>query len=74
MEGKKDITVVVAGSGEIKELTIPKGTRAKDILEQAGLSGYDLFRNGQKFEPKDNVYDMVHNGEKLQASVPARVG
>lgn len=70
----KNITVTVAGSGELKKLTIPKGTRAKDILKQTGLKGYELFKDGQKLKPGQDVYKEVQEGDELQASKAAVVG
>jgi len=42
----KKLSVVVAGTGQIKDIEIEPGTTAKDILDQLGLQDY-LLSKGQ---------------------------
>ena len=73
----KDITIIVAASGERKDLTIEAGTTAEDILRAAGLEGYALSKEGDSgtfFQPKENVYAETKDGAKLWASTKPDVG
>ena len=73
----KDLTIVVAASGETKDITIEPGTTAEDILQQTGLRGYVLSKDGDSagfFAPKQNVYPKVEDGQKLWASTDPKVG
>jgi hypothetical protein len=67
---RKNISVVVAGSGEIRDLEIAPGVTVKEALNEAGLQGYQLSRKGndKPLEPGTNLYDLVDNKEKLYAT------
>jgi len=73
----KDLTIVVAASGDKKDVTIEPGTTASDILKQTGLQGYVLSKDGDSstfFAPKQNVYPEVEDGQKLWATTDPKVG
>jgi hypothetical protein len=73
----KDLTVAIAASGELKDITIEPGTTAEDILRTLGLQGYVLSRDGSSstfFQPRENIYPLVEDGQKLWASTDPRVG
>ena len=73
----KDFTVVVAGTGEPKDITVEPGTTAEDVLRTLGLQGYALSKDGSSstfFQPKENIYPLVEDGAKLWASTDPKVG
>ena len=73
----KDLTVVVAGTGEPKDITVEPGTTAEDVLRTLGLQGYVLCRDGSSstfFQQKENIYPLVEDGAKLWASTDPKVG
>jgi len=76
MSTRQNISVVVAGSGTIKDITINPGTTVNDILTQLDLTGYHLtMGEGQApFNEGDNVYTQVKDGDKLFASTDAEAG
>jgi len=72
----KKLSVVVAGTGQIKDIEIQPGTTARDILNQLGLPDYLLSKgpNDPFFAANESVYDKVGDGEKIFASTKAEVG
>jgi len=72
----KKLSVVVAGTGQIRDVEIKPGTTAGDILNQLGLTDYLLSRgpNEPFFASAESVYDKVNDGEKIFASTKAEVG
>jgi sulfur carrier protein ThiS len=72
----KRVAVVVAGTGQIKDVQIEPGTTVADVLEQLGLREYLLSRgpNEPFLANADTVYDKVADGEKVFASTKAEVG
>ena len=72
----KKLSVVVAGSGQIRDLDIRPGTTAGDILHQLSLPDYLLSKgpNDPFFAAAESVYDKVADGEKIFASTKADVG
>ena len=73
----KDLTVLVAGTGEPRDITIEPGTSAQDVLRQLDLDGYVLSRDGDSatfFTPTENIYPDVEDGVKLYASTDPKVG
>ena len=73
----KDLSVVTAASGERRDVSIEQGTTAEDILAQLDLQGYVLSKDGSSasfFNPKDNIYPKVEDGQKLWASTDPKVG
>jgi len=72
----KKLSVVIAGSGQIRDIEIQPGTTAKDILDQLNLKDYLLSKgpNDPFLAATDSVYDKVKDGEKIFASTKAEVG
>jgi len=72
----KHLSVVVAGTGQIRDVEIEPGTTAGDILSQLSLADYLLSAgpNEPFFAAADTVYDKVKDGQKLFASTKAEVG
>ena len=72
----KHLSVVVAGTGQIRDVEIQPGTTAGDILNQLNLRDYLLSKgpNEPFFASADSVYDKVNDGEKIFASTKAEVG
>ena len=72
----KKLSVVVAGTGQIRDVEIQSGTTAGDILQQLSLPDYLLSKgpNEPFFAAAESVYDKVKDGEKIFASTKAEVG
>ena len=72
----KRLSVVVAGTGQIRDIEIQSGTTAGDVLNQLGLKDYLLSKgpNDPFFAVAESVYDKVKDGEKIFASTKAEVG
>ena len=72
----KALSVVVAGTGQIRDVEIETGTTAGDILNQLGLRDYLRSKgpNDPFFANGESVYDKVNDGEKIFASTKAAVG
>ncbi len=72
----KKLSVVVAGSGQIRDTEIQPGTTAGDILAQLNLPEYLLSKgpNEPFFANAESIYDKVRDGEKIFASTKAEVG
>lgn len=72
----KRLSVVVAGTGQIRDIEIQPGTTAGDILGQLNLREYLLSKgpNEPFFANADSVFDKVNDGEKVFASTKAEVG
>ena len=73
----KDLTIVVAGTGEPKDVIVDPGTTAEDVLRGLGLQGYTLCEDGSSstfFPPDQNIYPLVVDGAKLWASTDPKVG
>ncbi len=72
----KKLAIVVAGSGQIRDIEIRPGTTAGDILTQLNLGGYLLAKGPSEgfFASAEAVYDKVADGQKLFATPPAEVG
>ena len=72
----KKLSVVVAGTGQIRDIQIQPGTTAGDILNQLSLRDYLLSKgtNEPFFANTESVYDKVNEGEKIYASTKAEVG
>jgi len=72
----KRLSVVVTGSGQIRDLEIQSGTTAGDVLAQLGLTDYLLTKsaNDPFFAAAESIYDKVGDGEKVFASTKAEVG
>ena len=72
----KRLSVVVAGTGQIRDVEIQPGTTAGDVLHQLNLPDYLLSKgpNEPFLASADSVYDKVNDGEKIFASTKAEVG
>ena len=72
----KRLSVVVAGTGQIRDVQIEPGTTAGDILGQLNLRDYLLSKgpNDPFFANAETIYDKVKDGEKIFASTKAEVG
>ncbi len=72
----KKLSVVVAGTGQIRDVEIQPGTTAGDILHQLTLPDYLLSKgpNEPFFAAAESIYDKVKDGEKIFASTKAEVG
>jgi len=72
----KNLSVVVAGSGQIRDVAIEPGTTAGDVLHQLTLQDYLLSKgpNEPFFAAAESIYDKVKDGEKVFASTKAEVG
>jgi hypothetical protein len=72
----KKLSVVVAGTGQIRDVEIQSGTTAGDVLHQLNLSDYLLSKgpNDPFFAAAESIYDKVNDGEKIFASTKAEVG
>jgi hypothetical protein len=72
----KRLSVVVAGSGQIRDIQIQPGTSVGDVLQQLNLGDYLLSKGpNEPFLAKaDTLYDKVNDGEKVFASTKAEVG
>lgn len=72
----KRLSVVVAGTGQIRDVDIQPGTTAGDVLNQLGMSN-DLLSKGPNepfFAAAESIYDKVNDGEKVFVSTKAQVG
>ena len=72
----KRLSVVVAGTGQIRDIQIQPGTSAGDVLNQLGIKDYLLSKgpNEPFFAAAESIYDKVNDGEKIFASTKAEVG
>lgn len=72
----KRVSVVVAGTGQIRDIQIDSGTSVGDVLTQLQLGEYLLSKgpNEPFFANADTLYDKVSDGEKVFASTKAAVG
>jgi hypothetical protein len=72
----KRLSVVVAGTGQIRDVEIKSGTTAGDVLAELGLKDYLLSKgpNDPFFAAAESIYDKVNDGEKIFASTKAEVG
>ena len=72
----KKLSVVVAGTGQIRDIEIQPDTTAGDVLHQLNLQDYLLSKgpNDPFFAATESIYDKVKDGEKIFASTKAEVG
>jgi hypothetical protein len=72
----KRLSVVVAGTGQIRDVEIQPGTTAGDVLQQLSLRDYLLSKgpNDPFFAATESIYDKVQDGEKIFCSTKAEVG
>ncbi|MEW6686069.1 MAG: hypothetical protein AB1393_07685 [Candidatus Edwardsbacteria bacterium] len=66
---RKTISLVVAGSGEIRDIAISPDTTVRAVLAENGLHGYALSKgNEQSFDLNENFYNLVNDGDEVYAS------
>lgn len=72
----KNLSVVVAGSGQIRDIQLQPGTTAGEVLDHLSLKNYLLSKgpNDPFFAAAETIYDKVSDGEKLYATTRAEVG
>ena len=72
----KNIALVVAGSGEIRDLNISPGTKVREVMTTTGLQGYLASTGPDRpfLRPDDDLYEAVAEGAKIFASTPAEAG
>ncbi len=71
----KKLSVIVAGTSQIRDIEIRPGTTAGDILNQLSLTDYLLSKGANDpFFAAGPIYDKVNDGEKIFASTKAEVG
>ena len=66
---EKQISIVVAASGEIKDIALSEGATVKEVLQEASLQGYQLSRKGgEVLAPDTDLYSEAMDSEKLYAT------
>ena len=72
----KRLSVVIAGTGQIRDVEIQPGTTAGDVLNQLNLSDYLLSKgpNDPFLATRESIFDKVEDGSKIFASTKAEVG
>lgn len=72
----KRLSVVIAGSGQIRDVEIQPGTTAGDVLNQLNIPDYLLSKgpNDPFFANRESIFDKVEDGAKIIASTKAEVG
>jgi hypothetical protein len=72
----KSVALVVAGSGEIRDLQIGPGTTVKEVMDASRLQGYVVSQGPDQpfLRLDDDLYQAVADGGKLYASTPAEAG
>lgn len=72
----KKLSIVLAGTGQIRDVEIQPGTTAGDVLHQLSLPDYLLSKgpNDPFFAHRESIYDKVEDGSKIFASTKAEVG
>ena len=66
---EKQISIVVAASGEIRDIALSEGATVREVLKEIDLQGYQLSRKGgEVLNPNTNLYSEAMDGEKLYAT------
>ncbi len=66
---EKQISIVVAASGEIKDIGISEGATVGEVMKEANLVGYQLTRKGgELLTPETNIFSMAMDSEKFYAT------
>lgn len=66
---EKQISIVVAASGEVKDVAIASGATVREVLNEADLQGYQLSRKGgELLEPDTDLFEETTDSEKLYAT------
>jgi hypothetical protein len=74
MTQEKAIRIVVGGSGVEKDLMVSPGATVAEVVEEAGLRGYQIARKGEKesLAPETDLYKEAAENETFYAS-PSKV-
>ena len=66
---EKQVSIVVAASGEVKDVALSPGATVKDVLNEAGLRGYQLSRKGgEPLSPDTDLHAEATDSETLYAT------
>lgn len=66
---EKQISIVVAASGEIKDIALTEGATIRDVLNEVQLQGYQLSKKGgEVLDPNADLYAEAADREKLYAT------
>ena len=66
---EKQISVVIAASGEIKDMALAEGTTIAKLLDEMGLDGYQISRQGgEVLSLTTDIYAKALDREKLYAT------
>ncbi len=66
---EKQISIVVAASGDIKDIALSPGASVSEVLAEADLQGYQLSRKGgELLAPDADLYAVAMDSEKLYAT------
>ena len=66
---EKQVGIVVAASGEIKDVALSPGATVREVLNEAGLQGYQLSRKGgEPLDPNTDLFEEATDAEKFFAT------
>lgn len=66
---EKQVSIVVAASGEVKDIAISPGATVREVLNEADLQGYQLSRKGgELLDPDTDLFEEAIDSEKLYAT------
>jgi len=66
---EKQVTIVVAASGDSKDVMLSPGATVREVLEESSLPGYQLSRKGgEPFTPDTDLSEEAADGEKFYAT------
>ena len=66
---EKQISIVIAASGEIKDIALTEGATIRDVLNEVQLQGYQLSKKGgEVLDPNADLFTMATDREKLYAT------
>jgi hypothetical protein len=66
---EKQVSIVVAASGEIKDIALSEGATVSDVLSEIGLVGYQLSRKGgELMESAVDLFSEATDLEKFYAT------
>jgi len=76
----KNVTIVIPGASEAdpltaREVSIPPGTTVRQVLQNAGLTGFHLrSESGEFLAESDNLYQRADTAGKVFAVPRMQVG
>lgn len=64
---EKTVSLVTAASGEVKDVSISPGATVREVLNEAGLDGYNLSKKGggEPLDPSSDLFEAAADGEKF---------